>query len=1197
VACSGEHGHVRPPQAQLTETQRQQALEVIRARPQATATDLVYGTNNNPLSPVTHGGGLHQISPMLTNIDFINGLRRVANPSTQTLQSVQQWAVDHNNFIFSCSFVDTIWSPRFIFIHSARMRAQFERQVVNRDCSFLCDMSFGQIPGYNMITMSAFNQDIAREVPLFHMFIAGESRFVYCWFFLHVFTCEQGLVNLRTGALNFPGLTVDFSDAQRVGLQLAVGMLRIMHDDQMLALPPFSTLDRHEERARRLGERAIEQLRGCRFHFTDSWQRMAGYLEGTPERQRAFNRHVGLWTSAASDVTAERVFDSMAQCPEEFAEFSTWLQYWSRREVAQMAFPALSQLTIEQWNALRSTTCGLERLHRLINERIGRAQGVTAVLGALQAIDEMVLVEEQAVRAGHSVRYRVTSPGIASQPSRRLSQREQQGERASEVIGRLNRNARTIRSQVPRTAAEDRRAAALREFRAQLSRHLARGSRNEVGAELRRRYLFILRYILNAWLTARHAAIAFPPHMSPEMQGVRIVVEAMLTSLRTICNHNNGVFTAALTWERALTNGLIGEIDRQAGRRGELRTNQLDLIRQCVVVNDPPLGRDDMIEGATVEASDTPVREAIVIESSSESSSSESDEEANLSDFMQALCLICDERVVDAAMRHVEFTLTPCRHMYHADCLDDWLRRGESICPICAGPLPPLRDEMYTTRSRAAWLGWELHRISGDMAVEQSGAESDSEDSDSESTTASCSTATYRARSRSSSPAAWNPYQVVQASMQATSATTSASTAPAMRPSSAATTASSTAPAMRPHSATTTASSTAPAMRPSSATTTASAAIGVTPVLAQDYADCGLYSTYFAYCLSTNNISGLTDRAAYNAFLTRLGRMLRGGIRRSWMANSMTADDVERLLELLELENLVIQWPSELIHATIGEMRALAREMQGVLPLVSLQMRHAAHRLLRGERVILLVHTGGHFLVISVEFEGQLRVSVMDSAMSNGTRNPYQALCLVFAQYFAESMAEQLSAPVEIVIDSGEEEEQQEVDQPTAYSAMAPIELYSGETTEIVSDTIEERDEPMQALAPIGLELHSGEAAEEAHLESANPSLLDENETTTATHALQQLSAATLVTAMDNNVPAWEGPEPTALDSVLILWDDGLWHQATVVKRNSDGTYRVRFLSDNTVVASLDFHPQTWQQQASRTRRQRRRASGESTSI
>jgi len=38
-----------------------------------------------------------------------------------------------------------------------------------------------------------------------------------------------------------------------------------------------------------------------------------------------------------------------------------------------------------------------------------------------------------------------------------------------------------------------------------------------------------------------------------------------------------------------------------------------------------------------------------------------------------------------------EFIMTPCKHLYHYYCLDEWMKQ-KAECPICKTQLPPIED-------------------------------------------------------------------------------------------------------------------------------------------------------------------------------------------------------------------------------------------------------------------------------------------------------------------------------------------------------------------------------------------------------------------------------------------------------------------------------------------------------------------------
>lgn len=46
-------------------------------------------------------------------------------------------------------------------------------------------------------------------------------------------------------------------------------------------------------------------------------------------------------------------------------------------------------------------------------------------------------------------------------------------------------------------------------------------------------------------------------------------------------------------------------------------------------------------------------------------------------------CAICLESFSDGILSRV---LTACNHVYHKDCIDEWLSKGEYCCPICRNP-------------------------------------------------------------------------------------------------------------------------------------------------------------------------------------------------------------------------------------------------------------------------------------------------------------------------------------------------------------------------------------------------------------------------------------------------------------------------------------------------------------------------------
>ncbi len=385
VRCNTRHEHPRPPVCgtQLSAEERARVSDIASRNPSATATELLRGTNPDPLASPENGGSLANINPSLGNPPTarrqLRGARQGSRQSGGNITgggvSDRQAASDFQQNFPQNVLLNrerSIVDPMRLFIWVSSELREFFRHFEEAARlygvgSTLCsDMTFRKLFESNLLSLTCYDYVICREIPLVVAFVPlRKDAEVYCEFWLSLFTAFPHLLVRSaddTWTFALAGVTVDFDPAQKAGFAIAIGRLILSRQGELP--PPLSDVAswaRHNARAQELGEVVVAAcLRPCDFHYNQAVVREARKLDVARERTRFTQQCMDL---KRLDLTLDQYHAIITDLLNTFPSKASWIAYWTRTALAKSIFPCLRTVELTVFLQHPTTISRTENIH------------------------------------------------------------------------------------------------------------------------------------------------------------------------------------------------------------------------------------------------------------------------------------------------------------------------------------------------------------------------------------------------------------------------------------------------------------------------------------------------------------------------------------------------------------------------------------------------------------------------------------------------------------------------------------------------------------------------------------------------------------------------------------------------------------------------------------------------------------------
>jgi hypothetical protein len=211
--------------------------------------------------------------------------------------------------------------------------------------------------GYYKNSVSAFCAVVFVTVPVFTTWQRRLHAAAYAIQWENVFL--YGKILTPNGTVLIAGFVLDFSDAQRLGLQIAYG--RHLARFEGAQLPRISHDEAADRRHAEKGKSILNYVKGCAFHWGQSTNRVARIA--VPLGQEA------VWNKLVKklmdrDLTVVVWKDTWKQIVKKFPKCQKWAKWWMHPDRAWMAFPCMKNQTPEWKLNAPSTNNNAEAFNR-----------------------------------------------------------------------------------------------------------------------------------------------------------------------------------------------------------------------------------------------------------------------------------------------------------------------------------------------------------------------------------------------------------------------------------------------------------------------------------------------------------------------------------------------------------------------------------------------------------------------------------------------------------------------------------------------------------------------------------------------------------------------------------------------------------------------------------------------------------------
>ncbi|KAG2216208.1 hypothetical protein INT45_011161 [Circinella minor] len=275
-------------------------------------------------------------------------------------------------------------------------RANFHKHPILTDVTYDCFPK-----GYYLCSTNVFFEELGKFGVIFQAVIDGLSAEHFKAYFLAFFRTFGAVIGNMDKEIdiNFSGLVMDFSQAQRAGMFLA-----------FKEAFPQSTID------------PSTLLRGCYHHYQQSVQRLVSNHAIVPVESKDVILDL---TSLMYNARSEQSFNrAVEQLRDEFPTCERWIQWWTKDEIAAMIFRSKDALKKELQESNCRTTNGIEALHHDLYRIIERKKPIIFTLrqmfSYLQSIevdfecfDNGVKVKDAAKKSYKPKKQRYVSDGCA----------------------------------------------------------------------------------------------------------------------------------------------------------------------------------------------------------------------------------------------------------------------------------------------------------------------------------------------------------------------------------------------------------------------------------------------------------------------------------------------------------------------------------------------------------------------------------------------------------------------------------------------------------------------------------------------------------------------------------------------------------------------------------------------------------------